>query len=125
MPYRKLSKIERLKREADNLWKEVLMKRYNGKCFACGKKAIEVHHFVPKQQSVALRYDLKNGIPLCRSCHFQIHLKSDPMFVMIIAFKKGKKWVEYLQRKKKEHITVNSQWIEEQLYKLKKVGKII
>ena len=118
---KKLTKRQRLKREADKLWRLILMKRYGYKCFVCSKKAIEVHHFIPKQQCLALRYDLENGIPLCRSCHFQIHLKSDPIFSLIIAFKKGgKKWLDYLLKRKKEKVILTSQWLEEQLEKLRK-----
>jgi len=117
--YRKLSKFERLRKEADHLWTEILIRKYGKKCFVCGEEAVEVHHFVPKQQSAILRYDLENGIPICRSCHFQIGIKSDPIFVTIIAFKKGKKWLDYLAERKKQHITVNSKWVEEQLIKLK------
>uniref|UniRef100_A0A7V3JAD4 HNH endonuclease n=1 Tax=candidate division CPR3 bacterium TaxID=2268181 RepID=A0A7V3JAD4_UNCC3 len=117
--YKKLTKKEKLRREADKLWQLILMRRYKGRCFVCGKKAIEVHHFVPKQQCLALRYDLENGIPTCRSCHFQIHFKSDPLIPLIIAFKKGKNWVKYLQEKKKEKVQMTTEWLEEQIKKLR------
>ena len=116
---KKISKFEKLHNEADKLWAEVVMRRHDNKCFVCGKQAISAHHFIPKQQSAFLRYDLENGIPLCRSCHFQIHWKSDPIFPLIIAFKKGKAWVEYLAQRKHKPITINIQWLEKQIQKLK------
>lgn len=40
----------------------------------CGKKkyGLQVHHIIPWSSSHALRYEVSNGICLCRSCHEKI-----------------------------------------------------
>lgn len=115
----KLTNKQQLRKQADILWSKAIKKKHKGKCFVCREKGVDPHHFVPRSLSLSLRYDLENGIFLCRGCHFDIHFKSDPMIGLVIAFKKGRAWVEYLRIKKKERIKYTTLWLKEQLEKLK------
>ena len=69
--------------------KEVL-KRDKGKCRMpnCkSRKNIEVHHIQTWSHAHTLRYEVSNGITLCRSCHKSITGKEChyvPLFMEII-----------------------------------------
>lgn len=40
------------------------------KCFGCKtEKDLHAHHIIPWKQDESKRFDLNNGITLCRSCH--------------------------------------------------------
>lgn len=36
------------------------------------KKGLQVHHIRPWSKNPLLRYDIKNGITLCRTCHKKV-----------------------------------------------------
>ena len=58
------------KKELDDLWKFVIFKKYGKKCAICGaKKYIQAHHFITRS-NYRLRWDVRNGVPLCRGHHF-------------------------------------------------------
>jgi hypothetical protein len=48
-------------------------------CRACGKpaeetgKGLNLHHALPRSLAPAIKYDLRNGIPLCAGCHLGWH----------------------------------------------------
>ncbi len=42
-------------------------------CRACGAPASDLHHAVPRSLAPSGRRDLRNGLPLCRSCHTSWH----------------------------------------------------
>lgn len=42
-------------------------------CECCGSKATVAHHWIEKSRSSNLRYDERNLISLCGSCHIKIH----------------------------------------------------
>jgi len=69
---------KKLRLQAERLWKELVIKQANGVCEICGKTASIAHHFVPRSQSGILKFNPKNGICICLSCHFAHHTKSDP-----------------------------------------------
>jgi len=58
----------RLRDMADSLWSVAVRGDWAGKCAVCGARPCESHHLVPRQHE-ATRYDLRNGIALCASCH--------------------------------------------------------
>jgi len=98
----KQSKKTKLRKEADRLWFEILIKR-NPKCEVCGEKAVQVHHFIAKGRCSALRYDLDNGISLCQKCHSAIHW-GDPRPIATIIEKRGKEWYQSIKKKSEQLI---------------------
>lgn len=44
-------------------------------CRNCGKKAVELHHAIPRSKCRSIKADLRNGIPLCMECHRGWHGK--------------------------------------------------
>jgi len=83
-----------LRRKADKLW---YLKCLRPKCEVCGNVATQVHHFFAKGMYSRLRYNLANGISLCKSCHFRHH-NGDPTIHQIIIKKRGEGWYKKLKR---------------------------
>ena len=57
-------------RYLDGLWSKAV-RAIKGECCAnpmCGKQASGVHHIIKRRYKVT-RWDVKNGIPLCPTCH--------------------------------------------------------
>lgn len=74
-PRKKKTKIQVLRGKADRLYQELGRKMYSN-CF-CGKPYSCLHHHHTKGRSSALRYEIKNGVPICQGCHAQHHQASD------------------------------------------------
>lgn len=72
---KKKPNIAALRRKADILYQELGRKMYSY-CF-CGKPISCLHHHHTKGRSSALRYEIKNGVPICQGCHNQHHRASD------------------------------------------------
>jgi len=83
-------------------------------CEVCGKGANLVHHFIEKSKSSYLRYEPKNLIPLCFRCHSRHHLSGDPQVIITIVEKQGKRWWNWLQKKR----GIKKKWTLEELKKL-------
>lgn len=70
-------------RQLLKLWRRAVLAEWKGRCAFCAKEDVndlECHHIVKRRNRV-LRYDYRNGIPLCktnwggRSCHSFSHTK--------------------------------------------------
>lgn len=54
-------------------WKKAVLKR-DGVCQYCGSSyRLEAHHIKPFADFPEFRFDVDNGIALCRSCHRHLH----------------------------------------------------
>ena len=59
----------RLRDIADQLWSLAVKADWNHRCAICDIRGdLNSHHLIPRQHT-ATRYDLGNGICLCRRCH--------------------------------------------------------
>lgn len=55
-------------------WRESVLKRDRYRCKECGDtNNLEVHHIKPFARFPELRFDLDNGLTLCRKCHNKLH----------------------------------------------------
>ena len=111
--------IRILRNKCDALIQQIGLKN-NKKCLVCGKKAEVMHHFILKSLSNALRYDWFNLIPLCNSCHFKNH-KGDFEIAAIITQKKGKDWLNYLRKKRRDYIQTNLKYYQSIFLKLSQI----
>ena len=71
-------KIKRLKKKCDELWSKAVRTR-DGRCLLCGKiDGLAAHHYIhTKGSSLHHRFNVKNGITLCYSCHIlKVHTKA-------------------------------------------------
>lgn len=109
----------KLMREADKLWYVRLLQPH---CEVCGDKAIQVHHFFYKGSYGHLRYDLDNGISICRSCHYKIHFKDPKPINDIIIKKRGKRWYNRLKKRGEQRKSSfkSIKYYEDVIKKLKK-----
>jgi len=57
-------------------WKSEVLKRDNYKCRHCeSDKNLCSHHIIEWDKDESLRYEISNGLTLCRGCHNKIHFK--------------------------------------------------
>src|SRR5215470_3994735 len=55
-----------------NRWSREVRERDGYECKKCGaKEYLEAHHIIPWKNDKSLKYDLDNGITICRSCHIK------------------------------------------------------
>ena len=73
-------------------------------CMVCGGKNEVGHHFITKSLSSFLRYDFKNLIPLCFSCHFKHHIMSDPSISATLIEKNGQEWYLWIEKNRRNPI---------------------
>ena len=119
-------KKTKLSKECNELWKRACLKKWGDKCIICGKSdQTTYHHYIPKSRSVLLRFDIMNGVPICNMrAHYKIHHSGTPDEVReicdTIRNKRGKEWVEYIDKRKNIHeVSVYKiSWLEEQKIKL-------
>lgn len=88
----------------------------NYKCEGCGAPFELMHHHVEKSKSNAGRYYHPNLIFLCKKCHNKIHFH-DHQVVAIYSTKRGKKWVEEMDKLRQKKTPAFS---IKQLLKIKK-----
>jgi hypothetical protein len=110
-------KRELIKR-LDALWKRKVIERWGSNCVVCGKPSGPPHHFVPKSLSLALRYSVKNGVPLCVSHHFAHHFKADPSITQAILRQRGRGWYDWIEQNRHRTAQKTLSWLREQERKL-------
>jgi len=55
-------------------WKKLVYEKYNYTCVKCGsKEKPNAHHIIPFSVDKSLRFDVTNGIVLCKKCHIKEH----------------------------------------------------
>ncbi len=119
------NKIKTLRNRADKLYQELGREMYKN-CF-CGKTYSCLHHHQPKSRSSALRYDIKNGIPICQGCHFAHH-NGDPdiafKYKIFMEDKWGENWeTELRQKRYASDIKTNEQWYKANIEMLEEMIK--
>lgn len=112
MKSKKRRLIEQLDRLVQQLW-------LPDKCFVCNRQADELHHYIQKGQSSALRWDRNNLIPLCVSCHWKHHRLGDERIHERIEDKKGKEWLIYINSNRNNYFRHTEANLEEKLCHLK------
>lgn len=79
-------------KDCDKLWKQVITKQ--GKCEKCGATTyVQAHHIIPRT-CWPLRYDLENGVALCRKHHLYWAHKNVLDFFRWIEDKRDLKYLE-------------------------------
>ena len=65
--------LDRSKKEY-KIWRNEVFRRDDFRCAICGDETnIEAHHIKPFLKYPDLRFDVNNGITLCRNCHKEMH----------------------------------------------------
>ena len=103
------SQTAKMKNKCDKLCTPVIKKLFP-LCESCGQPTQVAHHFFEKSRSNRLRYDIKNLIPLCNSCHCKIHNRFGASIVGcldvsdIIRNKRGENWYNEIRQLSKESV---------------------
>lgn len=63
-----------------NVWRKKVFERDKFLCQDCGNghsrnNPIHAHHIIPFSESIEFRFDIDNGITLCKKCHLVKHKK--------------------------------------------------
>lgn len=77
-------------------WRDSVFRRDKYTCQHCGFDKggiIEAHHIKPYYEYPELRYNVDNGITLCRNCHILIHTKDK---------EKREKWQKAIEKNKEK-----------------------
>lgn len=57
-------------------WAANIKAEWGHKCAICGSSEnIEAHHIIPVANSEDHKYDSRNGVALCKRCHYLVHHK--------------------------------------------------
>ena len=57
------------------IWRKSVLSRDGNQCRNCGfiSKSNHAHHIKPWARNIELRYEVGNGMTLCRECHVALH----------------------------------------------------
>ena len=94
---KKLKTIGQLKKQADRALQD-FFRKIKTKCEICKNPYQVAHHFIKKSQSNYLRYDIKNLIFICQSCHSKFHSFSDALMTVWVYRLRGAKWMKYIEK---------------------------
>lgn len=109
----KSKSIAKLKKEADKAL-QLVNKHLHKKCEACGAENQVGHHWIEKSRSSFLRYDLRNIVPLCNSCHSKIHnifgnsIVGGLNVAEKIIEKRGREWKELMDKLQPEYVKTDT-----------------
>jgi 5-methylcytosine-specific restriction endonuclease McrA len=100
---KKKSTKQKITKKLDELWS--LLVRDKCVCELCGHKGdikeFDAHH-IKKRGNLSTRWDLNNGVCLCKGCHrFKVHMDTFTVALLIDKLKneRGKEWYDELIKK--------------------------
>jgi len=59
-------------RTADKLWGKICAWTFNQRCALCGATGCDPHHWFYKRSNLKYRWEVNNGVYLCRICHNEV-----------------------------------------------------
>ena len=66
-------------------WSREVRMQYDYHCVYCNaSRHLSAHHIFPKSKYRGLKYNLNNGILMCKNCHTELHQLNDIPIVPII-----------------------------------------
>jgi hypothetical protein len=119
----KLPPLSKLRTKCDSLLTPIARAR-SPQCEGCGGATQVGHHWIEKSRSAYLRYDLRNIIALCHSCHSRIHNRFGNSVTGAydvadrIVQQRGREWKEALDKDAHKIVKVNREWYEEHYERL-------
>jgi 5-methylcytosine-specific restriction endonuclease McrA len=75
----KKQKLEKLYKESDiYFWAKEVRMAFNYRCVYCNtNRRLSAHHIFPKARFPGLKFNLNNGLLLCKKCHDELHKLND------------------------------------------------
>ena len=123
---KKTSDKGKVMKKADALLTPIVKKNCP-KCEACGHETEVAHHWIEKSRSNFLRYDFRNLIALCHSCHAKIHnrfgnsVTGSLNVAEIIIKKRGAKWRAEMDKESVTYVKADVQYFTDHHERLKKL----
>ena len=113
-----IARVKKARKDADKIWGQIIL-TLHPRCeyTSCKNKSTDPHHFCPKSISNTLRYDITQGIGLCRGHHFSHH-NGNPFIHQDIIEQRGEEWFKYLKQKQQESTKTNLTWYENHIERL-------
>jgi hypothetical protein len=121
---KKKKSIKSIRNSCDALLTPII-KQTTPKCEGCGRGTEVAHHWIEKSRSLNLRYDFRNLVALCHSCHAKIHNRFGNSVVggldvaMIVISKRGEEWKRLMDIEGRKTIKNNVEYFEKHLAILK------
>ena len=84
------NKNKKKKRYTDNAytrsdlfyWAREVRMKYDYHCVYCNRtRHLSAHHIFPKARFPGLKYNLNNGILMCKGCHINLHQLNDVIII--------------------------------------------
>ena len=114
-------KKKTIKNKLDHIIQQVYREETD-RCLVCGERAEVLHHYVQKKQSTYLRWNSKNLVLLCNSCHCKHHISGDPNINATIVRKMGWEWVDYIEAHRRDICKDSLEYLRELLAELRELG---
>jgi hypothetical protein len=70
-------------RQADRVWHKLVAYQFNQRCALCGKPGTDPHHWWFIRSIQQYRWDINNGVYLCRKCHGETEREPDKLLDFI------------------------------------------
>lgn len=65
-------------------WAREVRMQYNYHCVYCNtSRHLSAHHIFPKSKYKGLKYNLNNGILMCKECHIELHQLNDIAVILV------------------------------------------
>ena len=111
---------QRLRDECDAVWRRLVKREWEGACAVCVATGADAHHLIGRGHH-ATRYELANGMLLCRACHGWAHGKPDEFGAWLGV--QGLGWRARLRMMGMVTVTVTEAWLEAQLERLREMER--
>jgi hypothetical protein len=113
-PVKARSRKQRLADECGALWSRAVKWDWDYRCAWCGSDGTDAHHLIDCGHH-ATRYELMNGMCLCRRCHDGIHTNAEMkrrFWAWLVANYPGV--VDWVYEHRNDGVTVTEAWLLEQ-----------
>jgi 5-methylcytosine-specific restriction endonuclease McrA len=111
---------KKTRKQLDDLWAIKVKDRDFHRCHLCYHKGTDAHHIFEKARGDSVRWDLNNGITLCRECHAWVHNGGESSFLARL-YHENKYKFEILQAKSKEILHLKNYELVEMLEGMKRL----
>lgn len=120
----KLPTVKKMRNKCDKMLTPIIKLLYPTcllrQAKSCNIQTQVSHHYILKSKCTALRYELKNLIPLCNPCHLLLHTH-ESYYSSIIMSKKGLEWFESLKSQKEKIIKADIHFYIENYKRLRNI----
>ena len=86
----------------DRKWRAKILALASWECAICGEEAVDAHHIAGKQAWPKLRYDIINGIALCRKHHDWARDSNEAFGAWLLLVDPAK--LEHIERAQREQV---------------------